>query len=367
MERQNVGTWSSRFLIWFFTLMLAALFYWLLGFIIGDIGSIRGPDYGAIEEQHLDRATVDRSRTLDTQLTESRRRISTEKSRQATLRDSTDSSQKTMNQLLELQRLNLQQGTAPNEQERTALVESEQLFLDNQREYQRLNQQIAQLEEEVRQLELQKEEVEKALAQQRMPAQEAYSLQLERHNLWIALCKLSVLLPLLLVGVVLYLRYRTGPYWALIYAFGGAVIIKVGFVMHEYFPARYFKYVLIGTLLLVTLRILVYLLRMVAFPRQEWLLKQYREAYESFLCPICEHPIRRGPLKYMAWTKRTIRRVSVPSALEVSDEPYTCPACSTALYSTCANCGAMRHSLLPACTKCGATISIGLPGSQQPL
>lgn len=358
MERQSVGTWSTRLLIWFFTLMLAALFYWLLGFVIGDIGSIRGPDYGAIEAQHLDRAAVDRSRTLDAQLTESKRRIATEKSRQATLRDSTDSSQKTMNQLLELQRLNLQQGTTPNEKERTALVESEQLFLDNQREYQRLNQQITQLEEEVRQLELQKEDVEKTLAQQRMPAQEEYSLQLERHNLWIAFWKLSVLLPLLLVGVVLYLRYRTGPYWALIYAFGSAVIIKVGFVMHEYFPARYFKYILIGTLLLVTLRILVYLLRIVAFPRQEWLLRQYREAYEAFLCPICRHPIRRGPLKYMSWTKRTIRRVSMPSTLEVSDEPYTCPACSTALYTTCASCGAIRHSLLPACTKCGATISV---------
>lgn len=348
-------------LIWFFTVMLAALFYWLLGFVIGDIGSIRGPDYGAIESLRLDPATIERSKSLDSQLLESKRRIAAEKSRQTILRDSTDSSQKTMNQLLELQRLNLQQGTAPNEKERTALVESEQLFLDNQREYQRLNQQISLLEEEVRRLELQKEDVEKTLAQQRIPAQEEYAEQLERHNLWIALGKLSVLMPLLLVGVVLYLRFRNGPYWAIIYAFGCAVIIKVGFVMHEYFPARYFKYVLIGTLLLVTLRILVYLLRMVAFPRREWLLRQYREAYESFLCPICEHPIRRGPLKYMSWTKRTIRRVSVPSATEISDEPYTCPACSTALYSTCASCGAIRHTLLPACTKCGSIISLSLP------
>jgi predicted RNA-binding Zn-ribbon protein involved in translation (DUF1610 family) len=98
---------------------------------------------------------------------------------------------------------------------------------------------------------------------------------------------------------------------------------------------------------------------MIAFPKRDWLLKQYREAYESFLCPICAYPIRRGPLKYMAWTRRSIRKVSLrASAADTGDDagPYTCPMCATGLFEKCASCSAIRHSLLPACDQCGARV-----------
>jgi len=94
---------------------------------------------------------------------------------------------------------------------------------------------------------------------------------------------------------------------------------------------------------------------MVAFPKTDWLLKQYREAYEAFLCPMCSYPIRRGPLKYMSWTRRTIKKMTAQAAASgnVADEPYVCPMCSTRLYEECENCRAVRHSLLPSCQKCG--------------
>ena len=157
-----------------------------------------------------------------------------------------------------------------------------------------------------------------------------------------------------MVGVILFLKLRNGPYTPLIYAFGGAVLLKVGLVMHEYFPARYFKYVLILIAIAIVLQILLYLVRMVAFPKMDWLLKQYREAYEAFLCPMCSYPIRRGPLKYMLWTRRTIKKLTSQSAgTNDADEPYICPVCSTQLYEECENCHAVRHSLLPSCHKCG--------------
>jgi hypothetical protein len=358
VERTNKGTWSNRLLIWIFAILLTALFYWLLNFIIADIGSIPGPNFSEVENKYVDQATIANWNKVQDDLADAIRQIAEEKARQTTLRDSTDNSQKTMNQLLEFQKLNLNQGTTPNEQERAAIVESEQLFLANQREYQRLNEKVAQLEENVRQLESQRESIQASLADERRPAETEFSRLLEKHNLLIAMWKLAVLLPLLLIAFLLYVRFRTGPYWALIYAFGIAVTIKVALVMHEYFPARYFKYIMIGTLLLVTLRILVYLLSSVAHPKKAWLLKQYREAYEAFLCPICDHPIRRGPLKYMSWTKRSLRRITISSGIETPDEPYTCPACTTQLYVSCSKCGAIRHALLPACTKCGDEIPI---------
>jgi hypothetical protein len=69
---------------------------------------------------------------------------------------------------------------------------------------------------------------------------------------------------------------------------------------------------LIAAAIGVSLVILIYALRAIAFPSQDWLLKQYREAYESLLCPICSYPIRRGPLKYMIWTRRSLRRLTAP-------------------------------------------------------
>jgi predicted RNA-binding Zn-ribbon protein involved in translation (DUF1610 family) len=126
-------------------------------------------------------------------------------------------------------------------------------------------------------------------------------------------------------------------------------------VVHEYFPAIYFRYLLIGTSLLFTIWLLVKLVRMIARPHANWLLKQYREAYEAFLCPVCDFPIRRGPLKYLSWTKRTIKRLPMPTSAS-GNEPevaYTCPMCATRLYEECSHCHGIRTSLLPACSHCG--------------
>jgi predicted RNA-binding Zn-ribbon protein involved in translation (DUF1610 family) len=84
------------------------------------------------------------------------------------------------------------------------------------------------------------------------------------------------------------------------------------------------------------------------------LLKQYREAYEHFFCPVCEYPIRRGPLRFLTWTRRSIRKLTPPPAAADTDAAYTCPACGSHLYEQCGQCRSVRHSLLPFCEKCGA-------------
>jgi len=129
-------------------------------------------------------------------------------------------------------------------------------------------------------------------------------------------------------------------------------------VVHEYFPTRYFKYVLILALLAVVVRLLVYLIRTVAFPKVEWLERQYREAYERFLCPVCEYPIRTGPRKFLYWTRRTVHKILPLSGVSDAESPYTCPCCGTAVFETCPACGKIRHSLLAHCEHCGATKSV---------
>src|SRR4029079_6468862 len=150
------------------------------------------------------------------------------------------------------------------------------------------------------------------------------------HDLKMAFFKLAALAPLMVVAAWLFLKKRSGLYAPLIYAFGLALLVKVAEVMHEYFPSRYFKYVLILACLAAVVRILVYLLKMIAFPKKDWLLKQYREAYEAFFCPICDYPIRRGPLKFLYGTRRSIRKLRIPPMTQPeADEPYVCPMCAT--------------------------------------
>ncbi|MFO0924568.1 MAG: hypothetical protein U0905_19025 [Pirellulales bacterium] len=352
-EKNPKGTWGMRSLVIFFSVILGALIYWLLGFILSDLDTIPGPDLSQFEERTIQSADRDTLQEYDTQIATLQRQISQEQAKQRTLRDSTTSSQMTMNQLVELQKFNLQKGATPSEEERNALADSEKLFLTNQREYQRLNEQIFELEEQVRGFQQKRLDLDAKIAKLKAPAFEEYQKEWERHRLRIAMSKLAILIPLLLLGMWLYFRYRTGTYWSVVYAYGIALLVKIGFVMHEYFPARYFKYILIATMLAITLRVLMYILSAIAHPKRDTLLKQYREAYESFFCPICSHPIRRGPLKFMAWTRSSLRRMQpIPGAAD-QDEPYTCPACSTSLYAPCPKCNAIRHTLLPACTHCG--------------
>ncbi|MEI6074716.1 MAG: hypothetical protein WCS94_04025 [Verrucomicrobiota bacterium] len=198
-------------------------------------------------------------------------------------------------------------------------------------------------------------EVQKRIDAQRPAIQAEFNRLQARHIFKLAACKLGVLLPLLALAVWLFLKNRGSLYVPLFYGFGLALLVQVGQVMHEHFPTRYFKYILIAIAIAVVTRMLVYLLRAKAFPKVDWLLKQYRDAYEHFFCPVCSHPIRRGPRQHLFWTRSSLNKLGVPAAGTNADEPYTCPACATPLFEECPVCKKIRHSLLPACTHCGAT------------
>lgn len=352
------GSWTVRWLIRLFTVLFGLLVYWLLGFFIDDIGHWPGPDYSTLEEQMLAPELTQQSRQRGEQLEEVRREITAQQARQVILRDSTSNAQTTMNQLLQFQQLSLEKGVTPTEQEQLALAESQQRFLTNQKQYQQLTEEISRLQEQQRGLEAQQRDLESQLQIAREPVRNEYQRLARRHDLWLASIKLAVLTPLLILGVVLFLRQREGIYMPLFAAFAVAVAAKVMLVMHEYFPARYFKYILIITFLIIVTKALLGLLRSLAFPRREWLHKQYREAYEAFLCPICNFPIRRGPLKYLFWTRRSIRKLHVPVPGTEADAPYCCPACGTSLFAECRQCHQIRHTLLPTCEHCGATDAV---------
>jgi hypothetical protein len=345
-----------------FSVLFGLLVYWLLGFVVRDIGTWPGPDFSLLEKQLIDQQLLNRVKSLQEDIERVNREVDSRRQRQSVLRDSTGNSERTMNQLLELQRMKLQQELKPAQQESEALAESQRLFLANQAKYQEMNDQIAGFSDELVTLQASLRVAQKEVEAQRPAVQQEWSRLMSRHQLRLAALKLAFLTPLLLLAGWLFLKKRNSIYAPLIYGFALALVVKVGAVMHEHFPRRYFKYVLILLAIAIVARVLVLLLRSMAHPKLENLLKQYREAYERFLCPVCAYPIRRGPMKYLRWTRNSLKKLPVLAESESGEEEaYVCPACGTRVFEECQGCGKIRHSLLPACAHCACQLEIKPP------
>ena len=347
------GPWIHRFSIRLFTVILAILIYWVLGFFVEDIESIKGPQYDDIEKAQVDQQLVEKQKELESSIAEVDRSITNKRDEMKIVSDSSRNLQNTINQLIELQKLTVQKSVSLPEKEQATLSGSLSHFLESQKQYQSHNIQLSQLTEKKRTLESEKLTTKNQIEQQRKPAREEYRKLREKHDIRLACLQLLILIPLLAAGAFLIVKKRSSIYFPLFLGYGAATLLKVSLVIHEYFPSKYFKYVLIVGLLIAIAKLLIYFIRVVAFPRAQWLTKQYREAYERFLCPICEYPIRTGPRKFLFWTRRTVNKIVLPKNAP-EDEAYACPACGTALFEECSECHKIRHALLPHCQHCNA-------------
>jgi len=353
-DTKSKGTWIHRFSIRLFTLVLAVLVFWVLGFLVEDIRAIRGPDYTIIEKKYLDKELVAKRVALEKQIADITRQIENQTEKQRVVGDSSRNLQQTINQLLELQKIRMQKNISESGSEQTNFTSSLNLFLDNQKKYQELSQAISDMLERKQELVREKELVEQEIEKQHQPARDEFNRLSNKHRLKLAYIQLAILLPFLIVAGTIIIKKRSSIYFPLFLAFGAATLIKVTLVVHEYFPRRYFKYILIGGLLIVVARLLIYFIRTIAFPKMQWLLKQYREAYEHFLCPVCEYPIRIGPRRFLSWTRRTVNKMVVPTDQGEQEEKYTCPSCGSVLFEECSSCHKIRHVMLPYCLHCGA-------------
>jgi hypothetical protein len=353
INAKSKGPWIYRFAIRLFTLVLAVLIFWLLGFFVDDIRSIRGPDYATIEKKILDKALVAKRGALEKQVADLAQQIENQTQKQRVVGDSSRNLQQTITQLIELQKLGMQQRIAFSETEQANFTSSMTLFLDNQKDYQALSQAVSDMLEQKQGLVREQEQAEQEIERQRQPAKDAFNKLSEKHRLKLAFLQLAILLPLFIVAAGLIIKKRSSIYFPLFLAFGAATLLKVSLVVHAYFPSKYFKYILIGGLLIVVARLLIDFIRTIAFPKTQWLVTQYREAYERFLCPVCEYPIRTGPRRFLFWTRRTVNKTVVPTERGDQEEPYSCPSCGCNLFEECASCHKVRHAMLPNCAHCG--------------
>jgi predicted RNA-binding Zn-ribbon protein involved in translation (DUF1610 family) len=333
--------------------VFAVLVYWVLGFLVQDIESIRGPDYDEIENQYVDRALVEREMKLESEISSIDRAIAAKEEEMRIISGSSQNLQNTISQLIELEKLTVQKSSAVSEADQVNLSASLAHFLENQKQYQAHNAELFKLTDRKQILLSDKIEVSGKIQDQYEPAREKYRILSEKHSLFLAALQLLILIPLLAAGALLITKKRGSIYFPLFLGYGSAVLLKISMVIHEYFPARYFRYIFVLALLAAVIKLLVYFIKAAAFPKEQWLTKQYREAYERFLCPVCEYPVRTGPRKYLYWTRSTVNKIILPQTAD-EEKPYSCPACGTALFEECSACSRVRHSLLPNCQHCGA-------------
>jgi len=353
-NKKYKGPWIQQAFIVLLSVVLGVLLYWLLGFVTRDIGSLRGPDFSEVQTKYVDAQLVKKQEGLKESLDEIRENIRNKHEQQSILKDSTDSLQNTINQLLSFQKQSIERNLDFSAENQKTLTESQTFFLENQKQYQALNKEIAELTSQQRQAEKELVSVSKQVRTQHDLARTEYSRLMTKHRWKIAALKLAVMIPIFLIAAWFFIKKRTGTYWPVVYAAFIAAFVRISLVVHEYFPKKYFKYIALAVIIAIVLRLLVYLIKRIVSPKKDWILKQYQEAYDKNICPICGKPVRIGPLRYAAGGKRKgLLLLAGQGEQAPKQQIYTCPSCGTQLYDKCDKCSDIRHSLLPFCEHCG--------------
>jgi hypothetical protein len=346
------GSLGQRIVIGLLSLVFAVLFYWLLNFITQDIGRRPGPEYGKVQDKYVEPALLDQQRQIMQKIESVKDTLAAQTRQRDLLRDSTQSLQTTINQLLSIQEQSIKSGTALTEETRKHIDGSLPQFLENQKRYQGYNQEIADLSTQSNELDKQLKELNRTIEQQRTKGQAEYNDLYQRYRLRTAAYQLLVVIPIFLIASWLFISYRTGFWGPMVWATFWAVFIKLALIVHAYFPSKYFKYIALAVILAIVVRLLVYLMKGLTKPRLAALLKQRRQSYSRSQCPICGTHLLSAEIRR---TESLIGRGVVAGGQDApSEAAYYCPDCGTALYGACGPCGRIRHLLLPFCRHCGA-------------
>ncbi|WP_052877892.1 zinc ribbon domain-containing protein [Chromobacterium subtsugae] len=178
-------------------------------------------------------------------------------------------------------------------------------------------------------------------------AGEQYQQASDRFELKVFALRLAVILPLLLLGVWLFLRYRAHRYWFFVYGFGLFALFAFFVELLPYLPSfgGYVRF-LVGIALTVFagMRMIQAFQRYAEKKRAELQQSQGQRAgriayakallsYQKRSCPSCDHQYNIA-----------------------GDDADYCIHCGLQLFRVCA-CGARNFAFFPFCKKCGGAVA----------
>ena len=352
------GTLWMRSGLFLLAVLFGVLVYWSVGFLLDDIEVFQRPEWEEFFKTRSDSSLRTNLEALERRMEELEHQHTLLEQQRGFIRDSSGSLQITVDNLFKLKDRNQQ---LVSEEQFGQVLSSLDKIIEIQNEFKSTAERYIQITNDKFELSKIIAALKKRIQDQDDAIRREYNNALQRQQIHNTLLKLALLLPLVVVSTIVLVRKRESIYRLIFTSTAIALYVKTVQVIHERFPTRYFKYVVTIFLLILVGGAFVWLIRRLVKPKLDLLLKQYRQAYEHYLCPVCDYPIRRGPRKYLYWTRRTVHRVAlIPSAgvPAEEDKPYVCPSCGTTLFEKCESCGAIRHSLLPSCQECGANKAI---------
>ena len=352
------GTFWMRSAIVLLAMIFGALAYWSVGFLVDDIRVFHMPNREAFFKQHTDESFKDKLKALEMQLQELEHEHKLISQQRGFIKDSSSSLKVTVANLFRLK--NRDQQLISKEQFGRVLSSLDKI-IQIQEDFRITADQYIKVTNDKFALQKQIAALKRRIEDQQKATQKLFSKEMHRHRIKATIVKMAFLIPLVLVCTILFVKKRKSIYRMIYGSTAVAIYVKTFLFIHEHFPSRYFKYIITVSMLGLVGWGFGWLIRRLVSPRIETLLKQYREAYERFLCPVCEYPIRIGPRKYLYWTRRTVHKTALSGSVDSFsnvDETYICPACGSSLFEKCESCGNICHSLLPSCQHCGAKKTI---------
>ena len=284
----NKGSWGQRAAIYSLSVVLGLLVYWLIGFFLDDIANIPGPQEDQYMAQ-LDQSTVkQQADILDQQIDQLQTEISNTQEQQKLLNNALTSTQNSINQILEIQKIQAEKGQQIANNLTSTFQQNTQLFITQQNSLQQLNASLSRLNMQLMPLQNSRDALGKQIDDLTANAEQQYDTAMGKFQLKLGLLQIGLLIILLAIVVFLLFNKSTSYYRLIFTAISIAVLVKIFFVIHDYFPSEYFKYILTISLISLVFFILKDLLKRRAFPAKSYLLKQFRDAYEHFFCPSCE-------------------------------------------------------------------------------
>lgn len=346
------GTFLTRCILLLLAGAFGLLVFWSASFLLDDLRSMDRPEHRTFFDQHTDESLNQELQSLKAKLKELDHQHDLINQQRGFIKDSSQSLKITVDNLFNLKSKGqdlisgAQFGQVLATLDKVIAIQDE--FKQTAELYLKTTNERFELNKQMRALEVRIEDERKAI-------QKLYDEALHDHRVKTATIQLGILIPLTIICSVLWVKKRESIYSLIYRAAALAIYWKTFEVLQANFPERYFKYIVMVVLLLLVGWGFVRLMRRQVKPQVEALLKQYKQAYERFLCPVCDYPIRTGPRKFLYWTRRTVHKtvLSANSATAATEECYCCPSCGTHLYEKCESCGKVCHSLLPNCQHCG--------------
>ena len=177
------------------------------------------------------------------------------------------------------------------------------------------------------------DEKESQQEKNREKGRKEYKWESRKYQSKVFFLRIAFLLPVIAVGIYLFLKAKRGKYALLVYTYILFALVMALYMLAEYVWKTTQFYGVYSAGALIVSGTIILAIRNIHKPSK--LLKNIRKMLAKGPCPNCSWQIESE-----------------------ENEPYYCPCCGLVIYNECSECGKVRNALLPYCSHCNHETTI---------